>query len=127
MATIQEMRDALQLYLAACESRDIDRIAGSFAQDAIVEDPTIGRIAGLDNIRRYFQNLYGDLISLRLSVGRLYWRGNSAACFWRGSATRVDGTAIQYEGIDVLTLNEKLKISHMSAYWDPKDFAADMV
>ncbi len=106
--------------MAACESRDVDRIARCFAPDAVVEDPTIGRIAVLDDIHRYFQNLYGDLVALELTTGRLYWRDTAAGCCWKGLAKRFDGTLFDYEGIDALTLDHSLKISHMSAYWDPK-------
>jgi len=122
MATILEMTGALNRYLAACESRNVDAIAECFAENAIVEDPTSDRIVGLDSIRGYFRSLYDGLASLTLSTDGLYWRGNGAACLWRGHAVRDDGTVINYEGIDVLVLDKNLKITQMSAYWDPKEF-----
>jgi hypothetical protein len=122
MATILEMTEALNHYLAACESRNVAVIAECFSANAIIEDPTSDRVVGLDSIRGYFRGLYEGLASLRLSTDGLYWRGNAAACLWRGHAVRYDGTVVNYEGIDVLVLDKDLKIAQMSAYWDPKEF-----
>ena len=122
MPTINDMTGLLDRYMRACETRETERIVECFAADAVIEDPLRESVRGREEIGEYFDSIYADLGDLKLEVSHLYWCRNAAACRWIGHATRRDGTRITYEGIDVLVIDEGLKIARMSAYWDPKDF-----
>jgi ketosteroid isomerase-like protein len=112
----------LSRYIAACESRDIAAIAGCFAPQAVVIDPTAPMVRGRRQVAAYFAALYDDLASLSLTTSPLYWQGHEIACAWKGLARRKAGGTIAYEGIDVFRLTRAPLIARMQAFWDPKDF-----
>ena len=112
----------LNRYIAVCQTLDLDGIACCFAPRAVVIDPTSPRICGRGQIKTYFRSLYEDLASLRLTTSPLYWQGAEIACRWQGVAQRKNGQVIEYEGVDVFSLNRAPLISRMQAFWDPKDF-----
>lgn len=117
----------LTRYLAACETLDLATITSCFAPRAIVIDPTSPRARGRKQISAYFGSLYDELASLRLTTSPLYWQGAEIACRWQGVAQRKDGRVIEYEGVDVFSLNEVPLISRMQAFWDPRDFVSPIL
>jgi hypothetical protein len=113
----------LQLYLSACESRDLERIVDCFSPTALIRDPANEWIKGRDAVRRYFSNIYNDLSALSFHCSPVYWCGNSASVRWEGCATRKNGTTLTYEGIDVFTFGGTGSIDEMWAFWTPEDLA----
>ena len=114
----------LKRYLSACERLDPDEIAGCFAADARLEDPS-GTVTGTAAIHRYFVAIYSPLSALKFEITPAYWCGPSCAIQWTGWARLHDGTVKNYAGIDVFELNPQGLIRELRAFWDPAELNSE--
>ncbi len=115
----EQMRQALDAYFDGIRSMDAEQYVAAFADDAVVEDP-VGTppLANHDARRQFYAGIASLFRNLSLDPDHLYVNGNQAAVKWTGHATSKGGKAIEFDGIDVLTINDAGTVQTVMAYWD---------
>ncbi len=118
---------AVRGYFLAIRAMDPDAIANSFAEDGTTYDPVDSPgITGRDGIREFFASIYKNFKSVGLSEDHVFVAGHSAAVKWTGKGTSINGKEVNFEGIDVLEVNEDGKIQTLRAYWNPAEMIGQL-
>lgn len=109
------MTSAVERYIDALNSRDIEAIRDLYAVDARVEDPvgTDRPCVGIDAILGFYARVFEAAPTLSLT-GPVRCAGNAAAFPFRsrlGAATM--------DIIDVFDFDDDGKVVNMRAYWGP--------
>jgi steroid Delta-isomerase len=114
-------------YFAALRAMDQQAWVNTFAEDAVSNDP-VGAlpINGHQKLGEFFQTITGAFKEVGLTEDQVFIAGNSAAVKWTGRGTSKQGRAVQFEGIDVFTINEAGKIETLHAYWNPAEMVAQL-
>jgi|GEM_PF-417669 len=121
-------REALmQAYLAAWNSRDADRVAAFFTDDATYDDRGAAAIAhGRAGIRAHVASVHAAFPDLRFELVRAAHGEDFTAGEWRAEMThggtldglRATGRRLHSEGVDVATLDGEGRIAHLVSYYD---------
>ena len=129
-------REALQRdYLAAWNARDADGIASFFAPDAIYDDRGAGEVArGPAEIRAHTVRLHAAFSDLRFELVRSAHGEDFSAGEWRSRMTHtgeLDGLApsgrvVRSAGVDVATLDDEGRITHLVSYYDGAQIMRDL-
>jgi steroid delta-isomerase-like uncharacterized protein len=129
-------REALQRdYLAAWNARDADGIASFFAPDAIYDDRGAGEVArGPAEIRAHAARLHAAFSDLRFELVRSAHGEDFSAGEWRSRMTHtgeLDGLApsgrvVTSAGVDVATLDDEGRITHLVSYYDGAQIMRDL-
>jgi len=100
-------RALIDAYNEAWNAQDLDRVC-SFHDDAIVfENHTAGeRAEGAEAVRAHVGGIFERWPSLRFRGRRLYVADDFAVSEWTATATRPDGTALEWDGVDVFPLRD---------------------
>jgi ketosteroid isomerase-like protein len=97
----------IDAYNEAWNTQDLD-LACSFHDPGIVfENHTAGeRAVGAEAVRAHIGGIFERWPSLRFRGRRLYAADDFAVSEWTASAERPDGTAIEWDGVDVFPLRD---------------------
>ena len=115
-----EMKKALDIFWTAVAESDIDGMVSVFAEDAVSQEPYgTPPLEGAAAIRQFFEGMSGAFQTISFTRGRLHVAGNRAAVAWSASGTMADGTAISFNGIDVVEFNDDGKIQRLWGYFEP--------
>jgi steroid delta-isomerase len=116
----EEVKRAVERYVATLGDDRAASIAELFAEDAVFEDPVGGDVRrGREAIRAFYESALGnqsvssELITLRVS-------GGEAAFHFRLEV----GGRIRIDIIDVMRFDDAGAITSMKAYWSPEDIVA---
>ena len=109
----------IEAYCAAWAARDRAAWLRAFAVDATQEDPIGGGVRrGHDEIGAFFdEGLAHWSDGLVITPERVHVVEHEAAMVWRIGAAR-PGERIEFEGVDVFTLDDEARITTVRAYWD---------
>jgi uncharacterized protein (TIGR02246 family) len=100
-------RALIEAYNDAWNRQDLDAVASMHADDVVFENHTAGeRAEGAAAVRDHIAGIFARWPSLRFSGRRLYVAGDFAVSEWTASATRPDGTRIEWDGVDVFPLRD---------------------
>ena len=112
-------------YFAAIRAMDADRFVDTFAPDAVSHDP-VGTppLQGHEALRQFITGINNSFQSINLTEDCVFVNTNTAAAKWTGKAVGKNGRSIDFEGIDVIQVNDEGKIALVHAYWNPEPVMA---
>jgi ketosteroid isomerase-like protein len=111
-----ETQELAARYGAAWAAHDLDAIMAMHAPDMVFENHTAGeRVEGAEAVRAHIGGIFERWPSLRFRGRRLYTAEDFAVGEWTATATRDDGTKIEWEGVDVFPLRDG-KIARKDVY-----------
>ncbi|MDQ2920356.1 MAG: nuclear transport factor 2 family protein [Acidobacteriota bacterium] len=118
---------AVKAYFAALRAMDQQAWVNTFAEDAISYDP-VGAppIEGHQKLGEFFQTITAAFKEFGLTEDHVFVAGNGAAVKWTGRGISKQGRKVQFEGIDVLEVNETGRIQTLHAYWNPAEMVAQL-
>ncbi len=117
MVTLELMR----AISAAFNSRDVERIVGFFAEDAVFclargPEP-IGRpLRGKATIRKALADRFGQIPDMRWDHQEYILAGDRAVSLWTVRGEGADGEELNYQGCDIYTFKDD-KIVHKNTFW----------
>ena len=118
---------AVKAYFEALRAMDIPAIVNAFAEDAIDYDPVgAPAIVGHQKLEEFFQTITAAFSEVGLTEDHVFVAGNGAAVKWTGRGISKQGKQVQFEGIDVIEVNEAGKIQTLHAYWNPAEMVAQL-
>ena len=111
---------AVAEYFAAIRAMDVERWVNTFAADAVSNDP-VGTppMQGHEALRQFMTHITSSFQSVGLMEECVFVNSNTAAAKWIGKAVAHNGKSIDFEGIDVIQVNDEGKIALVHAYWNP--------
>jgi len=118
---------AVREYFAALRAMDREAWVATFAEDAVSYDP-VGAppIKGHQALGSFFDAVTGGFKEVGLTEEDIFVAGNGAAVKWRGRGLSKGGRDVNFEGIDVFTINEAGKIETVHAYWNPAEMITQL-
>jgi taurine dehydrogenase small subunit len=109
-------RRLIEAYDEAWNRQDLDAVCSFHADDVVFENHTAGeRAEGADAVRAHIAGIFERWPSLRFRGRRLYTAAEFAVSEWTATATRPDGTKIEWDGVDVFPLRDG-KIARKDVY-----------
>lgn len=101
-----DVRELIDRYDAAWNAQDLDAIDAAHGTAIVFHNHTSGEAAveGSAAVREHIAAIFANWPDLRFSRRRLYAREDLAVSEWTASATKADGTRIEWDGIDVFPL-----------------------
>jgi taurine dehydrogenase small subunit len=103
----ETVRALIEAYNEAWNRQDLDALCGYHADDIVFENHTAGeRAEGAAAVRAHIGRIFERWPSLRFRGRRFYAAADFAASEWTASATRPDGTEIEWEGVDLFPLRD---------------------
>lgn len=100
-------RALIDAYNDAWNRQDVDAVASMHADDVVFENHTAGeRAEGADAVRAHIAGIFARWPSLRFRGRRLYVADGFAVSEWTATATKPDGTQIEWDGVDVFPLRD---------------------
>ncbi|MFI6920476.1 nuclear transport factor 2 family protein [Nonomuraea spiralis] len=126
--TFPAMPAAVLQFFTASQNADADTWAAAFADDGVFHDP-VGPppITGRAAIHRFIASvLPGFHPFLGLTPLQAHTVGNQVAVSWRGAAVALDGTPVNWSGINVYELDDTGLIKEAKAYFNSAIFQAQL-
>jgi taurine dehydrogenase small subunit len=110
------VRDLIEAYDAAWNRQDLDALCAFHADDVVFENHTAGeRAEGADAVRAHIGGIFERWPSLRFRGRSLRAADDFAVSEWTATATRPDGTTIEWDGVDLFPLQDG-KIARKDVY-----------
>jgi len=104
---IDRNRELIVAYNDAWNSQDLDVVMSMHTDDTVFENHTAGeRAEGIDAVRAHIGGIFDRWPSLRFRGRSLYVADGFAVSEWTATATRDDGTTIEWDGVDVFPIRE---------------------
>ena len=124
MTTITATGPSIELLLRineAFNSRDVERIASFFADDATFlmargPEPCGRRVHGKDAIKKVLADRFKVISDMRWDHIDHYVTDNRAVSVWMVTGTSADGEALNYQGCDLYEFRGD-KILNKDTYW----------
>jgi steroid Delta-isomerase len=117
--TAEMVRKAVAAYFAALRAMDADAWVATFAQDGASQDPAGSPpVRGHAPLKQLAAKMWGPWEQVGLQEQEIFVVDNVAAVKWMGKGRAKNGRDLQFEGIDVITVNERGKIQLLQGYWD---------
>ena len=111
-----ETRVLIEAYDDAWNRQDLDAVCSFHADDVVFENHTAGeRAEGAEEVRAHIAGIFERWPSLRFRGRRLYAAADFAVGEWTATATRPDGTTVEWDGVDVFPLRDG-KIARKDVY-----------
>ena len=113
--------DLMQAISAAFNSRDVERIVGFFAEDAVFylargPEPTGRPLRGKAAIRKALADRFKVIPDMRWDNKEYIFAGNRAISVWTVKGKGADGEELNYQGCDIYTFRGG-KICAKDTYW----------
>lgn len=113
--------DLLKEIHEAFNSRDSERIAEYFAEDAVFwmasgPEPQGRTVLGRETIRKVLADRFLVIPDMRWDSLYSYVTGNRAVTVWRVRGHSADGTVLDYQGCDLWEFRDGL-IQNKDTYW----------
>lgn len=114
-------------YFAAIGQAEVSELTALFAADVHLEDP-VGTpvLRGHEGIARFLKGLSRAWAEIRMSPTLVCARGTSAAVAWHAVGRSATNTVIEFDGIDVVTVDDAGLITRIEGYWDLEAVIAQM-
>jgi hypothetical protein len=106
-AMSSKMRAAVDLYISALETMQLDRCLNPDAASAEIR-----------KLRDFLTTLKTSTTNCYVEPNDIFLRDNSAAVKWTAEARRRDGRDVRFEGLDVIDVNEAGRVTSVRSYWD---------
>ena len=97
----------IEAYNDAWNRQDLDAVCSFHANVVVFANHTAGEQAeGTEAVRSHIAGIFERWPSLRFRGRRLYASDDFAVSEWTATATRADGTRIEWDGVDVFPLRD---------------------
>ena len=118
MPSPEQVRAAVDAYVAAYGANDRDAFLDVFADDGVIIDP-VGTPAheGRDARGAFWDTVHQLTEKITFDVKDVVVCGNEAAMVFRIHAGS-DDAQIQIDAVDVFEVDDAGKVTRMKAYWD---------
>ena len=119
MPTPEQVRAAVDAYVAAYGANDRDAFLEVFADDGVIVDP-VGAPAhsGREARGAFWDTVHQLTERLTFDVKDVTVCGNEAAMVFRIHAGSGDEGGIQIDAVDIFEVDDEGKVAVMKAYWD---------
>jgi uncharacterized protein (TIGR02246 family) len=122
MPTTQQLRDAVARYAEAASSRDADRYAALFTDDAVQVDPyPDGVHKGKDEIRAFITQSFDACETMTFTVEECHPVADRAAIRFQIAVGLEGGATMLIRGVEVFTITDDGLVSAVDAYWGEED------
>jgi steroid delta-isomerase len=119
MPTAEAITEAVENYLKTVATGSAAAVAALYAEDATLEDPVGSeQHRGREAIERFYSVIEGNRLETELLTIRV--AGDNAA-FHFSVRTHQDGQVLDVEVIDVMSFDDKARITSMRAFWSEAD------
>ena len=109
-------RALIAAYDDAWNRQDLEALCAFHSDDVVFENHTAGELAqGAEAVRAHIGGIFERWPSLRFRSRRLYVADDFAVSEWTATATRPDGTRIEWDGVDVFPVRDG-KIARKDVY-----------
>lgn len=126
MPSSQQVRAAVEAYLAAIHGRDRSAFLELFTDDVVAWDPYPGtRFAGPEGVVQWWDTMIAPMSRIAFDVQDLHVCGDRGVMVWSTTSSFDGGEEIHLKGVDVFTVTDGSKISSLCAYWDPARVTTD--
>ncbi len=126
MSTVT-VQQVVASFFAATRDMDVEAWLSTFAEDAVGYDPVGAKpLQGHSDLRQFMQGLMDTFQSIGLTEDFVTVIGNEAAIKWTGRGVGKNGRSVTFEGIDIIKVNEGMRIQTLSAYWDTAALTAQL-
>jgi steroid delta-isomerase len=127
VASNEIIRKVVAEYFAAIRAMDPAAWANTFAEDGITYEP-VGTPPhqGREAIRQFFQAILGMFEEVGVMEDQVFVAGSAAAVKWTGRGVGQNGRRLQFEGINIMEVNEAGRIQTVKAYWDAAAVMAEL-
>ncbi len=110
------VRDLIGAYDEAWNRQDLDALCSFHADDVVFANHTAGEVVeGADAVRAHIAGIFERWPSLRFRGRRFYAADDFAVSEWTATATRDDGSEIEWDGVDVFPIRDG-KIARKDVY-----------
>ena len=118
MPTPEQVRAAVDAYVAAYMKDDRDAFLDAFADDGVVIDPVgMPGHAGREARGAFWDMVHSMAESLRFEVAQVHVCGSEAAMVFEIHAKVGDGGSI-IDAVDIFEVDDAGKIAQVKAYWE---------
>ncbi len=101
-----DVRRLIDDYNDAWNRQDLDGLCAFHADDVVFENHTAAeRVEGAEAVRAHIGGIFERWPSLRFRGRRFYAAEEFAVSEWTATATRPDGTQIEWDGVDVFPVS----------------------
>jgi len=122
-----DMERMLRDWVAAENSRDVDKFASFYTDDCVWEDVALGLVnRGKEEVKAYFKSMFASFPDLRFEVQSVFVAGDWGACEWLMTGTQAAdfpgipsavGKGFSVRGVSIIQFH-KGKIRRNSDYWN---------
>ena len=110
------VRDLIGAYDDAWNRQDLDELCAFHADDVVFANHTAGEVVeGAAAVRAHIGGIFERWPSLRFRGRRFYSADDFAVSEWTATATREDGTELEWDGVDVFPIRDG-KIARKDIY-----------
>ena len=95
------LEETIERYNAAWNDHDVDAILAFHAPGMVFENHTAGDRVDGDDVGPHIARIFESAPDLAFRSRRLYARDGLVVSEWTATATRRDGTRVEWDGIDV--------------------------
>ena len=115
----ESVKNTTRNFYAALRANDVEAWVSSFAENAVLEDPVgTDPRKGKTEIREFLVGVLALTNEFGISEDHVFINENTAAVKWTGKGVGRNGRKIQFEGIDLIEVNEQGEIILLRAFWD---------
>ena len=105
------------------QSRDVERIFGFFAEDAVLSHPGAGHDQrGTEGVRNFWQTYLERFEVIRSEFTHLPNSGRALILEWCSEGRHTDGKPLVYSGASILEFDPPGKIAAFRTYYDSAAF-----
>lgn len=115
----ESVKNTTKNFYAALRANDVEAWVSNFAENAVLEDP-VGTPPreGKADIRAFLAGVLSLTTEFGISEDHVFINENTAAVKWTGKGVGKNGRKIQFEGIDLIEVNNKGEVISLRAFWD---------
>jgi steroid delta-isomerase-like uncharacterized protein len=103
-----ELEKVIERYNEAWNAHDVQAILAFHAPGMVFENHTAGERVEGDAVGPHIARIFENAPDLRFRSRRLYARDGLVVSEWTATATRADGTRVEWDGIDVFPFENGL-------------------
>jgi ketosteroid isomerase-like protein len=109
-------REVSESYWRAEAERNVEKVGLHYHSDAVFMPPG-ERLVGWENIRKWYEATYRQLISIRVDIVHEITQGPEASLEWHATLTNASGKLLTPVGVNVVRV-EGGKFRWVRAYFD---------
>jgi uncharacterized protein (TIGR02246 family) len=104
-----DLAKIVERYNRAWNDQDLEAIASAHAPDVVFQNHTAGeRVEGAEAVREHIAGIFSRWPDMRFSGRSLYVGEGFVVCEWTATATRSDGSRIEWDGVDLFPFRDGL-------------------